>query len=251
MEEKIFFENSKGDKLCGLLGTADEQKEKIAILCHGHSSGKNNKSWSTLVPILHAKGISTFRFDFYGNGESEGKFEESDLSECVDDTLRAIEYIKEKGFEKIILAGSSFGGTSSIVTAAQSNDLYALVLKSPASDYGTVELMYCEGQGMKEWKERGYIKYDINSERDLILNYSFVEDYQKYDTYALAQKIAIPTLVIHGTEDESVPFSQSEKLAGCIPNSQLIPVSGADHRYSKDDHFAAMITTIADYISTI
>lgn len=65
MEEKTFFKNSKGENLCGLLSVIG--KDKIAILCHGHSSGKNSPSFKTLVPILNAKGVSTFRFDFYGN----------------------------------------------------------------------------------------------------------------------------------------------------------------------------------------
>src|ERR1051326_2283201 len=117
MEENIFFNNSRGEKLSGLL--ADIGKTKIAILCHGHSSGKLNKSWTTLVPMLNAKGISTFRFDFYGNGESDAKFEESNLSDSIDATLQAIKLIKDKGFKNIVLVGSSFGGLSSTITASK------------------------------------------------------------------------------------------------------------------------------------
>src|SRR3989344_668443 len=181
MEEKTIFQNSKGENLAGLL--SDVGKDKIAVLCHGHSSGKHNKSFENLVPILNKKGISTLRFDFYGNGESDGKFEESDLSESIDDTLQAIKLVKEKGFKKIILLGSSFGGLSSTITASKSKDLYALVLKSPVSDYGEVYLARHGESGMQGWKEKGDIVYDPKDSRGLKLKYSFVEDYKKYDAY--------------------------------------------------------------------
>ncbi len=215
MEEKIFFKNSRDENICGLL--SDVGKDKLAILCHGHSTSKNNKSWETLTPILNSKGISVFRFDFYGNGESDGKFEESNLSDSIDATTQAIKLVKDRGFKRIILVGSSFGGLSSIITASKSKDLYALVLKSPVSDYGEVHLKRYGEIGMEEWKQKGQAPYNPeNDSRGLKLDYSFVEDYKKYNVYELAKQIKVPTLIIHGSADEIVPVSQSEKLVKII-----------------------------------
>ncbi len=42
--------------------------------------------------------------------------------------------------------------------------------------------------------------------------------------------ITIPTLIIHGTSDKTVPYELTgEKLAAMIPGSQLIPYDGAPH----------------------
>ncbi|MEK7652311.1 MAG: alpha/beta fold hydrolase [Patescibacteria group bacterium] len=247
--EKLFFKNSKGDKLCGLLSVVGDDRDMIAILCHGHSSGKNNKTWQTLEPILLENNISVFRFDFYGNGESDGKFEESNLTETTDDILCAIDYVKRLNFKRIVLAGSSFGGLSSIMAASKSKDLYALVLKSPVSDYFEVDLKILGETGIKEWKEKGVRAYtfgDLN--RGLILNYSFMEDYLKYDAYDAAEKIQVPTLIVHGNEDQIVPFSQSQKLLRHLKDGELIAVSGADHSYTDQKKFDEMIKYIADYI---
>lgn len=249
MEEKITFKNSKGENLCGLLSITG--KDKVAVLCHGHSTGKNNKTNQTIFSILNAQDISTFRFDFYGNGESDGKFEESNLSESIDNTLQAIKLVKNKGFKKIILVGSSFGGLSSIITASKSQDLYALVLKSPVSDYGEVYLNRYGETGMAEWKEKGQIFRDPKDNRGLKLNYSFVENYKKYNTYELAKQIKIPTLIIHGSADEMVPVSQSQKLVKILPNAKLVLIEGSDHRYKKDADFKQMIKLISDYIIQI
>lgn len=249
MEEKIFFKNSKGENICGLLSIVG--KDKIAVLCHGHSSGKNNKTYRTITPILNNQGISTFRFDFYGNGESDGKFEESDLSESIDDTLQAIKLVKEKGFKKIILVGSSFGGLSSTITASKSKDLYALVLKSPVSNYKEVHLNRYGKTGIIKWKQKGQVLFGKKDERELKLNYSFVEDYKKYNTYELAKQIKIPTLIIHGDADEIVPVSQSKKLVKIIPNAKLVLVKGSNHKYTNDNEFKQMIKLISDYIIQI
>ncbi|TSC65287.1 MAG: hypothetical protein G01um101477_547 [Candidatus Doudnabacteria bacterium Gr01-1014_77] len=247
--EKIFFNNSKGDKLCGLLTISDPEKDMIAILCHGHSSSKNSKSWTALEPILSDKNISVFRFDFYGNGESEGKFEDSDLTETTDDILHAIDYVKSLGFKRIVLVGSSFGGLSSILAASKSKELYGMVLKSPVSDYHEVDLQRLGEQGLQEWKEKGVRSYPYaDPSSGLLLNYSFVEDYLKYDVYEAAEKIEVPTLVVHGDMDTEVPFSQSEKLVKHLKQGKLISVSGANHWYAEEGKFDEMIKLIADCI---
>lgn len=165
--------------------------------------------------------------------------------------MQAIEFVKDKGFKKIILVGSSFGGLSSTITASKSQDLYALVLKSPVSDYDEVYFNRYGKTGMAEWKEKGEILRDPKDNRGLKLNYSFVEDYRKYDTCKLAKKIKIPTLIIHGDADETVPVSQSQKLVKIIPDAKLVLVKGADHRYTDKDKFEEMVKLISDYIIQI
>jgi pimeloyl-ACP methyl ester carboxylesterase len=48
-------------------------------------------------------------------------------------------------------------------------------------------------------------------------------------TYPL-QEIAVPTLVIHGTEDPLLPFqAHGKKLASEIPGARLLAVEGGGH----------------------
>ena len=48
----------------------------IAILCHGFLSSKTSSTNNALTRMLIAQGIATFRFDFFGQGESEGPFDQ-------------------------------------------------------------------------------------------------------------------------------------------------------------------------------
>jgi pimeloyl-ACP methyl ester carboxylesterase len=53
------------------------------------------------------------------------------------------------------------------------------------------------------------------------------------DIEAAAQRIAIPWLVIHGTNDESVGFSEAEMLKGASSrnSTRLMPVEGGSHTF--------------------
>jgi len=89
MKDKVFFKNSRGNRLCGILSDPTEDKSNpIIILCHGFSSSKNGRTYQALESKLNTEEISIFRFDFFGHGESYGLFEDITTSEAVDDVMR-------------------------------------------------------------------------------------------------------------------------------------------------------------------
>jgi len=47
----------------------------VALLCHGYASSKDGFVYPKMAKALAAKKISSLRFDFTGNGESDGAFE--------------------------------------------------------------------------------------------------------------------------------------------------------------------------------
>jgi alpha/beta superfamily hydrolase len=249
MKEKIFFKNTQGNRLCGILSDPTSQKEKpIIILCHGFSTSKEGRTYVRLEEILNDKGISTFRFDFFGHGESEGKFEEITTLEAVDDIQNAIRFLKESDYKKIGLVGSSFGGMASIIEAGKTNDLYVLALKSPVSDYLGLLHTRIDQQDIKKWKKKGMIDITGVEGETHKIGYSFYEEAEKIKAYAAAQKIKIPTLIVHADKDETVPIGQSKKTASLIENCRLEIIEGGDHRYSKPEHFEKMLDFISDFI---
>lgn len=218
------------------------------ILCHGFTTSKDSYTYVRLEEILNGKGISTFRFDFFAHGESEGEFEDITISEAVDDILNAIKFMKESGYSKIGLVGSSFGGIASVIVASKTDYLFILALESPVSDDLGKLVAQESRQEIETWKERGFIYYTSSNGRKLKLNYSFFEDDEKVNGYEAAKKIKIPTFIVHGDNDESVPIEQSKKIVGLIDNSRLEVIKGADHRYSKPGDFEKMLGLISEFI---
>lgn len=247
MEQKVFFSNGKKAKLCGILSNpTDNKSNPIIILAHGFTTTKKSPGIATLSEKLNSLNISTLRFDFYGHGESEGKFEDITVSEGANDVLSAIKFLKKEGYKKIGLMGSSFGGICSIIAASKSPELFVLSLKSPVSDFVKVEEFDLSNESVSEWKKKG--KRIYNAERNLFLNYSFYEDIQKLNIYKDAKKINVPTLIVHGDKDEIVPIQQSFRLVKEIETSKLVVVKGADHRYSDKKQFDMTIKLISEFI---
>jgi len=250
MKEKIHFENSRGTRLYGILSNPTYDKTNpVIILCHGFSTSKDGRTYVRLEEILNEQGISTFRFDFFGHGESEGKFEEITTSEAVDDVLKAIKFIKGLDYKRIGLVGSSFGGMASIFAASQSDDLYILALKSPVSDYKSMSETRRSKQELEDWKDKGYVEVEGPDREMRRLNYSFYEDAENVDAYEAARKIKIPAMIVHGNADETVPIEQSIKAASLIENCHLEIIESCDHTYSQPEHFEKLLDLISEFIS--
>jgi len=246
MKKKIEFHNSNGQTLVGIL-TESKRNDFILVMAHGFSSNKNTKNFVLLAESLDKTGIPSLRFDFFGHGESDGLFENITITEAVDDILQAISYVKSLGYQKVGLLGSSFGGISSIMAASKTNDLEFLALKSPVSDYWAVEKGRFSPEELDEWRSIGSVSYDAE-DKQIKLNYSFVEDFNNHNAYEAAKKITVPTLIVHGDSDIIVPYSQSEKLVTCLPNAKLITVSGSDHQYDDEIHAQQMQDAFFNFI---
>ncbi len=248
MHEKLFFKNTKGGKLVGILSNPTGGKDKlVVVICHGFDTNKESQTYLLLEKALNKKDISTFRFDFFGHGESDGKFEDITISEAVNGVLNAVGFLKEKGFSKIGLFGSSFGGMAALLAASKKPGLRLLVLKSPVSDYLGKLLAEEDNADVSEWKKEGFIWHETKRGK-LRLNYSFFEDAEKVSGFEAAKKINIPTLIVHGSLDNVVPVEQSKKTASLISNCRLEVIEGAGHKYSNPAEFEKMLEQVANFI---
>jgi uncharacterized protein len=249
MYEKLFFENSKKDKLIGILSNPSNDKNKpIIILCHGFVSSKDGNTFINFEKKLNEKNISTFRFDFFGHGESEGLFEDITISEAVDDILNAIKYLKNLGYKKIGLIGSSFGGIASIMAASKTDDLFVLGLKCPVSDYYETIKRQKSEEEINMWREVGFDFYIKEDKTALRLNYNFYEDFKNNDAFEASKKINIPTLIVHGGNDSIVPIQQSIKTSKIIKNCKLEIIDNCDHYFKEKEHFEKMLNLFVEFI---
>jgi len=219
------------------------------VLCHGFTTNKESETYLLLEKELNEKGIAVFRFDFFGHGESEGKFENITISEALDDTLRAIDFLKEQGYSKIGLFGSNFGGMAALLAAAKSPELFVLALKAPVSDYLGQITAKEDKVNVEEWKEKGFVPHQSSRMGLQKLNYSFFEDAGKTSGFEAAKKINIPTLIVHGSQDKVVPVEQSKKTCSLIENCRLEIIEGAGHKFSNPGEFEKAVKLIVEFIA--
>lgn len=229
MSEKLFFKNSQGLTLCGILEQVGDGSE-VVIIVHGYSSSKDNANISAVAAELSSRGMSSFRIDLSGCGESEGKFEEQTITSAADDVVCAIKFM-EKRFKEVSLFGSSAGGLASMA-AYLKHPVKRMALKAPVSDYPSQRLRKYGQKYLDLWKEQGYNYFTKTDKTKVKVNYSFYEDSKKHVMLNKAKQIKCPVLIIHGTKDESVPIEDSRKLAKELPNAELIELEGENHKLS-------------------
>ncbi|KAH0922370.1 hypothetical protein HID58_022388, partial [Brassica napus] len=87
------------EKLVGLLHETGSRE--VVVLCHGFKSDKNNAILKNVAAALEKEGISAFRFDFSGNGESEGGFNYGNYKYEADDLRSVIEHYRTHLMERL------------------------------------------------------------------------------------------------------------------------------------------------------
>lgn len=136
-ESAIFFPGKRGD-LFGVLHEPKENPLGACILCHPFAE---EKLWSQRVFVSFARelarrGLVVLRFDFSGNGESDGVFESSGIRSYIEDTSTAVEYLRAQypTIESVDLMGLRFGATVAYLSAVARDDVGRLILWDPVLD---------------------------------------------------------------------------------------------------------------------
>ena len=249
IEQALTFKDHEGHRVSGILASPPSHTDRATVLCHGFLSNKNSMTNKTLTTLLCEQGIAAFRFDFFGQGESEGPFEQISVSLAVKQALAALDLVASKGYQLIGLVGSSFGGLVALVAAAQWPSLSCLALKCPVPDFPEMLELEFGKQGIAEWKRTDTISDVTGGESHVKLQYGFYEDCARHLGYDAAKIITAPTLIVQGDQDEYVPLHQSQRLYSALQSEKRLEIlAGADDRFSRPEDYRRMTTLLADWI---
>jgi len=249
MEQVLNVSDRAGHKIAAILSPPSNSTDRLVVLCHGFLSNKNSTTNKALTRLLNENGIATLRFDFFGQGESEGPFEAITVSTAIDQTMAVLDIAGSLGFRRLGLMGSSFGGLVAILTAARRSDLAAIGLKCPVPDFPEMLRLEFGETGMERWKQRDEIPDVAGGPTPLKLRFAFYKDCLHHDGYKAAESIQAPVRIVQGDCDEYVPLHQSRRLVeGLYGPKDLRIIPGADHGFTKADDFRTMVTWLADWM---
>ena len=184
----VFFTNKGGDRLHGYLLKSRQAKPLNINIVHFRGAANNLviNQFQAIEPLVR-QGFTIFVFDYAGFGFSGGHATRKDL---LDDGNAAISYMKnnlESG-TKLIAYGQSFGGNLAVAVAAKTQDkLDGLVTEGAFSSHKDMAAVDSGLGG------RIFVKEIYSAKRT-------VDNFKK------------PILIIHSTEDETVPFSMGKKI---------------------------------------
>lgn len=127
----------------------------------------------------------------------------------------------------VTLIGSSFGGLTAAWLGEKYPQVQNLILLAPAFGFPLNWLSKLAKTQIKQWQESGYLSvYHYGKNQEIPLHYQFITDAQQYDESQLTR--ALPTLILHGKNDEVIPIGASLNYAYNRPWVKLIELE-SDH----------------------
>ncbi|MBE9205240.1 alpha/beta hydrolase [Nostoc sp. LEGE 06077] len=129
--------------------------------------------------------------------------------------------------EPVTLIGSSLGGLVSAHLAQQHQQVQRLILLAPAFGFLSHWLSKLGGEAIKRWQQEKYLMvYHYGEGRSLPLSYDFITDAAQYQESILQRPV--PTLILHGIQDEVIPITASRNFARSRPWVELVELD-SDH----------------------
>lgn len=234
MEEKLFY-NSNDNKLCGMLTRAS--KDKIVIMCHGIRGNKDEcGGFVQLVESIKNTGYSSFRFDFYGHGESGGQDKDMTISKEISDLENTVKMLQEKGYKEFVLVGGSFGaGIVSLFPFEKYECIKGIVLWYGALDYSYIKYGNLFTEENKNIAERDgfYVSRSMNSGEEFRFGLELFNEIDKYKPYEALENNNLPKLFIHGEIDSAVPYELSKKVSNNCRNARFILIQNGEHTFQN------------------
>ena len=109
------------------------------VLCHPFGEEKlwTHRVFVSFARQLASDGYPVLRFDYMGNGDSEGDFSQSSLATACDDVRAAIAEVRRRtGAQTVNLLGLRFGALVASLVAEDATDVDRLILWAPIVDGG-------------------------------------------------------------------------------------------------------------------
>ena len=188
------------------------------IYLHGFASSPQSQKAQYLSNRFGEKGINLQVLDL-----NQNDFTNLTLTRQINQTVA--NFIDSD--TPITLIGSSFGGLTSVWIAEKYLQVQRLVLLAPAFNFVSYWRNKLGEEQIKQWQKSGFLSvYHYGEDKLLSLSYLFCEDMNQYEQSLLQRKI--PTLILHGQHDETIPIQASIDYANSRSQVKLISLD-SDH----------------------
>ena len=185
---------------------------------HGFASGPSSSKALILLTRMATKGITLRIPDL-----NQGNFQALTMTRQI----HQVEALFSPD-RPVTLIGSSFGGATAAWLAQRNIQVQNLVLLAPAFGFATYHQSVLTPDEINQWRSGTPLSvYHYGEQRNLTLDYEFIEDLQRYDESKLTR--SVNTVVIHGINDSVVPIQSSRDYVNDRPSCRLIEVDD-DHR---------------------
>ncbi|HEX2689869.1 MAG TPA: YqiA/YcfP family alpha/beta fold hydrolase [Kofleriaceae bacterium] len=170
------------------------------LYLHGFASGPGSAKGVAFTDHYAARGIPLDRLDL-----RVPSLEHLRLSAM----LRVVEQAIGDARDRAVVFGSSLGALTAARVAERDPRVTALVLLAPAFQ---LAWRWRSLPGWDDWRRTGWREiHDYQTHQPARVDFGFVEDARAIDTGD--PDVRVPTLILHGTRDDTVPIEHARTFA--------------------------------------
>ncbi|HEX8563573.1 MAG TPA: alpha/beta hydrolase [Flavobacterium sp.] len=252
IETKVTLHTKTGD-IFGTLETPGTTGKKmpVALIIAGSGptdrDGNNpmmkNNSLKILASELSKSGIATLRYDKRGVAESISAVKsEADLrfEHYVDDAQQWIQLLKQdKRFSEVIVIGHSEGSLIGMMAGRSADRFISIAGPGQSADKALKEQMGAQPKEiqdvvvpMLESLAAGKIIDPVPQMLGSFLSPTvqpYMISWFKYDPQVEIKKLAIPILILQGSNDIQVSVDDAKRLLSAAPKADLVIVNNMNH----------------------
>lgn len=252
MNEAFYWLENEGQRIASMLHVPPGSEPHPGILVlHGFSNDRMEHHFLLVkaARALAQAGFTVLRFDFRGSGESEGRFQDVTIPGEISDALTVFRWFAERPEvdpERLGVLGLSMGGCVGAHLAGADSRVKALALWAAVADPLGLMDELAQDRPLPPplgWRSDGTL--DIGG---LLVGPDFLRTLPEVDPIAALHSYWGPALIVHGTEDPTVPTRHAEMYARALgERAQLVWVKGADHTFNAHVWEQFVIATTRDW----
>jgi pimeloyl-ACP methyl ester carboxylesterase len=199
---------------------------------HSEMSGTKGEA---LAQWAAERGRAYLRFDYFGHGRSEGRFEDGTVSRWRGDTLAMIDRLTEG---RLVLVGSSMGGWLACLAALARPDRVAgMVLIAPAADFTQALLaprLPPEAHAALA-RDGQWTRPSAYDEEGYPITRALLDDGARWTLLPGPVAINVPVRILQGARDPDVPWEHALRLARALKSADVVftLIGDGDHRLSR------------------
>jgi pimeloyl-ACP methyl ester carboxylesterase len=241
--------NPSGERIAGDVRYREASgSNPVVVILHSFMAFKDWGWFPFAAEKIAAEGFTAVTFNFSRNGVRENPhriteyagFQNNTISHELEDARVVLDAIKknilgETIFDSVdvVLLGHSRGGGEAVLLAAERDEVKGLVTWSSVCTFDR-----WTPHQKEQWKKLGYLPLARDSAMSpLKLGLDLLNDVEnnqgKLDIITTASKLHCPWLLIHGTEDLLVKFSEAEQLFAVADKTktEFVSMKRVGHTY--------------------
>ncbi len=237
------------------------ERRGLAIIQHGYSSSMDAPHIRAMARTFQDNGFTTLSLDAtHSFNASDGDLEGNTIETHLHDLYDAIDWAREQEWfsAPFALAGHSLGGYTVLHYAQENPEDISLLFPCSAVTSGrklaeAFERNLPEGV-FEEWKSKGFMEvesWDGSGKRGR-RPFSWLAGMEGYDALERAPLLAMPVLMVVGSEDIPTPVDHQLALYSLLPSEdkEMHILPGSDHPFTKAEHRRKMAEILDTWLKS-